>query len=158
MCIRDSNLSFEWSPATDLSCSNCPNPIFSGLSSSFYTVTATNSLGCLAVAKVNIIVEREVTIYIPNVINISGGNSDNNRFTVFTGENDINQVQALRIYDRWGNQVFINENFQPNNLSDGWDGRFNNQEVNPGVFAYMTVIEYLDGTTEIFAGDLTVIR
>ncbi len=152
------DLSFEWSPATDLSCSNCPNPIFAGLASSLYTVTATNSLGCLAVAEVNIIVEKEVTIYIPNVINLSEGNPDNNRFTVFTGENDINQVQELRIYDRWGNQVFINENFQPNNLSDGWDGRFNNQEVNPGVFAYMTVIEYLDGTTVIFTGDVTVIR
>ncbi len=74
------------------------------------------------------------------------------------GEDDISQVQNLRIFGRWGNLVFVNENFQPNDLNQGWDGKINNQEVAPGVFVYVTVIEYIDGTSEIFEGDITVIK
>lgn len=151
------DLTLNWSPATDLSCTDCPNPVFSGIESTTYRVTATNSFGCIAVAEVRIIIEQDIDVYIPNVIDISGVSSEN-RFTIFTGEDDIRQVQNLSIFDRWGNLVFINENFQPNDLSQGWDGKINNQEVDPGVFAYMTVIEYLDGTSEIFAGDITVIK
>ena len=151
------DLSFSWLPLRDLSCYDCPSPIFSGIESTDYTVTATNAFGCEASAQISIIVESEIKIYIPNVIDISS-NSTDNRFTIFTGADDIESIQELRIYDRWGNLIFVNENFQPNDPSLGWDGRYNNQQVDPGVFVYMAVLKYPDGTTELFAGDVTVIK
>ena len=48
---------------------------------------------------------------------------------------------TLRFYDRWGNLMFINENFVPNQPSLGWDGRFNGKPVVPGVFVYVFEVE-----------------
>lgn len=45
----------QWSPATDLSCSSCPNPIFSGSQSTTYTVTMYDMTGCQQNFPVNII-------------------------------------------------------------------------------------------------------
>ncbi|MFN0214051.1 MAG: choice-of-anchor L domain-containing protein [Saprospiraceae bacterium] len=40
------NVTYQWSPATGLSCTDCPNPIATVAQTSIYTVTATDSYGC----------------------------------------------------------------------------------------------------------------
>lgn len=52
--------SYEWSPATDLSCTNCPNPIFSGDSSRFYTVQIWNNDSCSVVRPIKVNVRPEI--------------------------------------------------------------------------------------------------
>ena len=39
-------VSYQWSPATGLSCTNCPNPVASPTSTTTYTCTGTNAGGC----------------------------------------------------------------------------------------------------------------
>jgi len=60
------NATFEWSaptggtsgnPAPGLSCTNCPNPVFSGDSSMFYTVRIWNNDSCSVVRPVHILVK-----------------------------------------------------------------------------------------------------
>lgn len=50
---------YEWLPTTDLSCSTCPNPIFTGDSSQFYTVRIWNNDSCSVVRPVKVIVREE---------------------------------------------------------------------------------------------------
>lgn len=45
---------YEWSPATGLSCTTCPNPIFTADSSMFYTVRIRNNDSCSVVRPVKI--------------------------------------------------------------------------------------------------------
>jgi len=61
------NATYEWSvpaggssgnPAPGLSCSNCPNPVFSGDSSMFYTVRIWNNDSCSVVRPVHITVKK----------------------------------------------------------------------------------------------------
>jgi large repetitive protein len=49
-------LSYSWSPATGLSCTNCPNPTLTATSNQTYTLTVTSSLGCTDDNTVNITV------------------------------------------------------------------------------------------------------
>lgn len=37
---------YNWSPATGLSCTNCPNPVFTGSTGGTYTLTITDNSGC----------------------------------------------------------------------------------------------------------------
>lgn len=37
---------YAWTPATGLSCTDCPNPVVSGAATTTYTVIATNEFGC----------------------------------------------------------------------------------------------------------------
>ncbi len=152
-----------WTPASDLSCNDCLNPIFQGSETSSYSVLIRDNLGCEIELDVELQVsidieeEPEPRIYLPNIISAENSTGDN-RFTVFSSEEGIAVISELNIYDRWGNLVFANANFQPNDQSQGWNGRIDNEAVIPGVYIYYTTITYDDGETEIFSGDLTVIR
>jgi len=48
---------YEWQPATDLSCSTCPNPLFTGDSTQLYTVRIWNNDSCSVVRPVKIKVQ-----------------------------------------------------------------------------------------------------
>ena len=48
--------------------------------------------------------------------------------------------------------------FSPNDPSKGWDGHFRNEKMDPGVFAYVAEIEYVDGVVELIAGDVTLMK
>ncbi|MCP4090570.1 MAG: hypothetical protein GY746_12390, partial [Gammaproteobacteria bacterium] len=45
-------ISYSWSPATDLSCTDCPNPVASPSGFTTYTVTGTNLAGCTNTASI----------------------------------------------------------------------------------------------------------
>ena len=54
--------------------------------------------------------------------------------------------------------VFEADNFQPNIPDLGWDGILNGKKLSPAVFVYFTEIEFIDGVTQTFKGDVTLIQ
>ena len=67
-------------------------------------------------------------------------------------------MQIFRIFDRWGELVYQEENFQPNNPGSGWDGNFNGKPMNPAVFVYFAEVRFIDGSVKQFKGDITLAR
>jgi hypothetical protein len=57
--IGGAGFTYSWSPATDLSCSNCEDPVFSPTAAGNYTftVTATNSNGCSTTCEITFCVK-----------------------------------------------------------------------------------------------------
>ena len=68
------------------------------------------------------------------------------------------RVRSLQVYDRWGGQMVLLQDFAPNDPAQGWDGRWKGQAVSPGVYVYWAEVEFADGSTEVFSGDVTVLR
>jgi gliding motility-associated-like protein len=64
----------------------------------------------------------------------------------------------MYIYDRWGESILIQENFPANDPAYGWDGKFRNQLLNEGVFVYYFVVEFNDGRTKEYKGDVNLVR
>jgi gliding motility-associated-like protein len=92
------------------------------------------------------------------VNNIFNPNSEENYIvTVFAGI-DVKQVNSFYIFDRWGDQVFQQLNFLPNDYSKGWDGTVKGQEAQLGVYVWYCEVEFIDGEKKLFKGDVTVIR
>ncbi|NRA48881.1 MAG: gliding motility-associated C-terminal domain-containing protein, partial [Phaeodactylibacter sp.] len=81
---------------------------------------------------------------------------NNDWFTVYSKQEAIANVRSMEVYSRWGEKVFENRNFQPNNPQEGWDGFFRNQTLSSGIFAYVVEVELIDGSTEILQGDVTL--
>jgi len=46
----------------------------------------------------------------------------------------------------------------PNNPSKGWDGRFRNQDMPIGTYAFFAEIELVDGDTRLLNGTITLVR
>ena len=146
-----------WSPIEYLSCTNCLNPIAKPLVSTNYEVAVIDKNGCDASARIAIFVS-DPDIYIPNVFSPNSNNLENSSFYIHAKPNKVKEITALSIYDRWGNQVFIQEHFLPNDPYAGWDGKFRDLELEPGVYVYHAVIEFVSGKKVSYSGDVTIVK
>ena len=120
------------------------------------SVMAVDTNGCFGIAQLQLDIDNDFTIYIPNVFRPNGDGSDE-KFTVFTNE-EIIEIELLQIFDRWGNLVFQNEAFPPSEPEYGWDGIFRGRLMNPAVFAYRAVVVDKKGGQHFFKGDVTLVR
>lgn len=147
-----------WTPADFLDCVDCLEPFTSPLTNIRYAIRVTDENGCEDVAYTNLRVNAQGGVFIPDIFSPGNGDNVNDHFTIFARENLLSRVVYLKIFDRWGNQVFLLENFPPNDDSIGWDGTFRGSDMKPAVFAYVTEVEYINGRREVFFGDVTVFR
>lgn len=115
-----------------------------------------DSNGCEARDEVIIRVLKEDQLYIPNAFS-PNNDGHNDRFYIFSA-NELLEIKYLKIFDRWGTMVFEKANPLPNYPADGWDGRFRGRWLDPAVFVYFLEVLYPDGTTEMFKGDVTLVR
>ena len=67
-------------------------------------------------------------------------------------------IEVLRVFDRWGDKVWSQYNFQPNNPGLGWDAVVRNNKLDPGVFVYWATIKFIDGKSILYKGDVTLVR
>jgi gliding motility-associated-like protein len=147
----------DWRPAGQLSCSNCLNPVLEASESTTLLLTASLGGSCSVSANVQIIVERMIDIYAPNVFS-PNGDGRNDRFTLFSAPGQIDRIERMEIYDRWGNQVFTQTEFPANNVAVGWDGTFRGEPMGPGVFTYYAQVRLQTGRIILQKGDITLIR
>jgi gliding motility-associated-like protein len=101
-------------------------------------------------------VDAQHDVYIPNVFS-PNADGVNDHFTVY-GKTSLKQILRLEVYDRWGNNVFIKENFDPNEPRQGWDGTFRGELLNPGVYVFRAEVEFTDGFIDNYGGDVTLLR
>ena len=160
------DVTFDWSPAAGLSCTDCPNPEATPTSTTTYTLTVSDDNGCVKEASVIVYLSTTRRVYIPNIFS-PNGDGLNDLFTIFTSS-DALSVNTLQIFDRWGERVYQSPpNFIPSidtggtinpQINHGWDGTINGQIAPNEVYVYMTEITFIDGKTEIFSGELTLAR
>jgi gliding motility-associated-like protein len=111
---------------------------------------------CEIIIRATLIVRKNRDIFIPNVFS-PNGDGINDFFTIYPGTEGT-MVNSMRIFTRWGEVVYFDEEFNPLIESEGWDGTFAGKEMNPGVYVYYVEIEHPDGLIETLKGDITLIR
>jgi len=145
-----------WSADLSLSCLACPNPSIRTLVNSQYLVAVTSEDNCTTIDSVNVVIENRRRVFVPSAF--SPNNDGINDFLqVFAGA-EVAQVRRLDVFSRWGDHLFTQKDFEPNNPIFGWDGTFRGDILKPGIYAWFAEIEYLDGTSEIVEGDVTLVR
>ncbi|MBK8967974.1 MAG: gliding motility-associated C-terminal domain-containing protein [Lewinellaceae bacterium] len=127
------------------------------LQSTLFEVSVSNETGCTVSDNWLVQVGTEVPVYAPNAIYPADPDGQNHVFLLFAGTG-VREIESLQIFDRWGNAVFENRHFQPNDPAVGWDGTFRGQLVEPGVYVWAAKVVWENGAAEILKGDLTVLR
>jgi gliding motility-associated-like protein len=145
--------SISWYPPEGLSCIDCLNPIVSIQDPSIYALTVVTENGCEERAFVNVLVDKSTDIFIPNIFS-PNSDGENEIFMIYANTRNIKQIQTFEVFDRWGEKVFEQFNFQPNDPVHGWDGTLRGDELNPAVFAYYAKVEMIDGRIEFYEGDV----
>jgi gliding motility-associated-like protein len=141
---------YQWSPATGLSNPTVARPLASPVQDITYKAIVINNNGCSGEDSVRITVADLDGIYVP---------------TAFTPNNDgrnddIKPVYGLKftlkefsIFSRWGERVFTTSK-----RDEGWKGKINGVEQNPGV--YVWILRYVDNKDKTVEkkGTLILIR
>jgi gliding motility-associated-like protein len=154
----DSILSVVWTPPTDSSdCVECLTQVVAPFVSTTYSVRVQAINGCTDEDKVTVFVDRRRYVYFPNIFS-PNGDGDNDLFTISAKPGTVKTIRSIQLYDRWGEKLYENRNFQPNIGTIGWDGRLNGQPMSPGVFVWYCEVEFIDGVIELYKGDVTIFR
>lgn len=145
-----------WSPLdTFLTCTNCLDPEILPPGSTTYYVTVIDKNGCATKDSMRFIVREKRPIYIPNIF--SPNNDGRNEFFNVFGGRAVKRIQALVIFDRWGNKMYEGTP-KASDPQDGWNGRFNGRYVDPGVYTWMANVEFVDRKVITYSGTVTLTR
>ena len=117
-----------------------------------YTVTIPSSNGCDSIIDLTI---KYVEAFIPNAFS-PNGDGINDYFTVQGGEG-LSKLISLKVFDRWGNMVYIQENTAIG-ANQGWDGSYQGEQLESGTFIYQAIIATADGEEKTVSGSVALIR
>ncbi|MCB9082333.1 MAG: proprotein convertase P-domain-containing protein [Lewinellaceae bacterium] len=148
---------FQWIapyPGT-LSCLNCVQTTVRSQNTITYRLEGTDSRGCQGEDRVQVVVEKERIVVVPT--GFTPNSDQNNDRLLVHGQQDA-KVLSFRVFDRWGELVFSDNNFSVNDETRGWDGFFRGQEAASGVYLWYLEVEFSDGFRDIRRGQTTLIR
>ncbi|MCP3927823.1 MAG: T9SS type B sorting domain-containing protein [Bacteroidetes bacterium] len=146
----------EWTPDESLSCIDCPDPFARPIITTNYSVMVTDTSGCLTSTTLVVFVDKSRNVFIPNIFS-PNGDGFNDFFMINAGP-EVEKVDILEIYSRWGEKLFSASNFPPNDFAISWDGKFKGKELPSAVYVYYAEISFIDGKKEVFEGDITLLR
>ncbi len=147
-----------WTPATYLSCNNCLEPIVTPLEDQTYELIITTENGCIEKASISFKVDRDIKLFTPNVFSPFNQDGINDLFYINAAENTVSNINLFEVYDRWGNKVFKDENFLPNDENHGWDGTFKNRKASLGVYVWHAELLLVTGEILDIRGDVSIIK
>lgn len=144
--------SLEWQPATFVTCPTCPETLANPSEETTFSLVAINEFGCEATDEKTVIVNRRVTkAYTPNIIALQS-KDDNNLFSISLDQGAESEISLLLIYDRFGNNVYRSTQ------EFSWDGHFNGQPAETGVYTYLVEFTFGNGVKEVATGNFTLVK
>ena len=143
-------VSYEWTPAEGLDCTDCPLPVASPANNTEYTVIATDEAGCSSSAAVLVNVDRN-SVTVPTAFSPNGDNV-NDHFRIV---GSALQAASVIVYNRWGIKVYENPDFL---FAKGWDGTHNNEAQPTGTYVYAINVRFEDGRERLLKGSFLLVR
>ena len=146
---------WTWTPATGLSCANCPAPDADPNFNTTYYLEFSDVNGCRNNDSIRIIVVcKDGNLYVPNTFSPNGDGS-NDRF--YPRGRGLYSIKFLRIFNRWGEIVFENRDFLANDAIQGWDGKYKGKEPQPDVYVYQIEVVCDNGDIIKLSGNISLI-
>jgi gliding motility-associated-like protein len=149
-------LDLRWTPKETVSCDTCENVWLSPVESTTYTVTAKGPEGCEEKSDLVVRVVGKRKIFVPNVFT-PNDDGENDMFFPNSGKN-VKRITYFRVFNRWGELVFENKDFQPNEQFSGWNGKYNGMTLPSDVYVWTMEVELRNGIMEKYNGDVTIMK
>ncbi len=145
-----------WSPSYGIVSTTFPNAVVKPSLDMQYKVAVTNAGGCTSSATVNVFVLcNGANVYIPNTFSPNGDGSNDVFYARGTG---LFTIKQMRIFNRWGEEVFSGYSVKANDVTKGWDGTFKGQKMSPDVYVYIFDIQCENNTTLTYKGNIALIK
>ena len=138
---------YLWSPSIGLSCTTCANPTANPSVTTTYTLTVTDTSGCIGMDTVRVTIIRNVIVndgLSPN------GDGINDVWTIANIEQFPDAL--VEVYNRWGELLFSSIGYK-----EKWDCKYNNKDLPVGTYYYVINLNS-DLHPEPITGPITILR
>lgn len=155
-------LHYQWSTAL-VDTFTCIDPVFCDeiwvkpAFSNTYKLLVIDDNGCVGEGAIHVGVEKPKGVYVPTAFS-PNDDQVNDLLVVHGLSRQVRNIVYFRVYDRWGELLYEDQNFPINQLTRGWDGQFRGQPCDPGVYIWLLEAEYIDGYRQTLKGDFILIR
>ncbi|MBL7796428.1 MAG: PKD domain-containing protein [Saprospiraceae bacterium] len=148
--VYDPNYDFTWTPLNP-----GDPPVVTSDTTVTYTLTVEDKWNCTEREYEFLIQIVPEVVYAPNAFTPDGdGNNDVFRLLA-DGDEELVDVLTLRVYSRWGEEVYQGRGALG---SIGWDGKHNGEPSPSDVYAWWAEVRFLTGKTVMLKGDVTLLR
>ena len=135
-------------------CENCSSIEVSPQESTTYYAEANYESGCVVRDEIRLDILdscAEGSITVPNYITPNG---DGQNDDIQVRYEDVQSVNKMRIFNRWGQLVFKTDDVD----NERWNGMVDGVVANAGVYVYFIEYQCLNGNTVFQKGNITVIK
>lgn len=152
----DGVATYAWTPAKSLSCTDCAIPFADPKFTTTYNVRVEDIYGCSATQGITITVICNSTNYfVPNTFSPNG---DGQNDVFMPRGRNIDRVNRMQIFNRWGELVFEKKNFMANDASAGWNGTYKGKPAAADVYVYLVEFVCDNASVVPFRGNVTLLR
>lgn len=156
MNYTGSIVSYNWIPAQNLDCSNCPMPVADPQFSTDYRVELVDIHGCSNKGDIRVqVVCTGQNFFVPNTFSPNGDGSND---VFYLRGQGLFRVKSLRVFSRWGEVVFESREFPVNNPAYGWDGRIKGKKAKADVYVYQLEILCSNGELIKYSGNIALLQ
>lgn len=127
-----------WTPISTIVSQSFPNVTVKPRETTTYHVKAYNDGMCQASDAVTIfVICNGENIFVPNTFSPNG---DGMNDVFYPRGSGLFRIKSLKIFDRWGEMVYIKNDFNPNDANAGWNGTYKGKQLNVDVYVYVMEI------------------
>ncbi len=145
----------QWTPDLFIDCDTCLRPKVNPVNETAYILTVTSIDECVDTDSINVFVIKNRDVYFPNAFS-PNGDGINDIFSVYPGKSVAN-INFLKVYNRWGAQVYEAFDLPSGDNRVGWNGDFKGKRMDGGVYTWIAEVTYLDGFTLFYRGDVSIV-
>ena len=149
----------KWTTSRDsvgLVCDNCGITTASPRKTTIFHILMTDTFGCNLKKDIIVQVDKNRKIFAPTAFS-PNEDGQNDRFGIFGGSG-TRRILNFKVFNRWGSLMYAHQNPTMYDDSDGWDGTYNGQLLQTGIYIWIAEIEFEDGEREVFKGDVALMR
>jgi len=149
-------ISSIWRDNPGLSCYDCLALTASPANRTTYALTLTSPDDCSTTDSLTIHVAKIRDVFVANAFSPNGDGI--NDLLVVNGGPEVTAIKTFRVFSRWGEQLYEQTNFLPNDASFGWNGTDGDQQFGNAVYIWIAEITFIDGETLVYSGDVAIVR
>ncbi len=129
----------------------------SPLSETELIVILEDTMGCFVSDTARVLVSTKFPFYVPTAFAPQSTHTQNALFRPFV-TNKVARIASMRVFNRWGEMVYERRDLPISDESAGWDGTFNGSPMAAGFFAYALELEFINGRSAVYSGEVMLVR
>jgi gliding motility-associated-like protein len=150
--VRDSiGTTYAWKPQVQLTSYNTRYTQFVANGNDVeYLIDITDLHTCVTTDTILMQILKKPGFYLPTAFTPNGDGLNDVAKPYLVG---MQSLKSFTVFNRWGQRIFYSTTY-----GEGWDGRFNGVDQDPGV--YIWILEFInkDGIKQTEKGSITIIR